>query len=98
MKLRKTAAVLPPPSLPRNVQFATAQRDVAVGPFRGAVVNLQLAVFQKACQRVPLIQGIAHSDAGWTLLREDAPVATSLLLQWGLNAVQIRASQNGGRP
>ena len=46
---------------------ATAQRDIAVGPFRGAVVNLQLAVFQKARQRLPLIQRIAHRSAGWTL-------------------------------
>src|SRR5262249_59444739 len=31
------------------------QRDVAIGPFRGAVVNLQLAVFEKARQRISLL-------------------------------------------
>lgn len=44
MKLRNTAAVLPPPSLPKKCLVAAAQRDVTVGSFRGAVVNLQLAV------------------------------------------------------
>ena len=46
---------------------APAQGDIAVGPFRGAVINLQLAVVQKARQRLPLIQRIAHRGAGRTL-------------------------------
>ena len=42
MKLRNTAAVLPPPSLRgrSSCRVAAAQRDIAVGSFRGAVVNL----------------------------------------------------------
>ncbi len=35
---------------------AAAQRDVAIGAFGGAVVNLQFAVLDKARQRLPLIQ------------------------------------------
>ena len=46
---------------------APSQRDIAVGPSRGAVVNLQLAVFQKASQRLPLIQCIAHRGTGRAL-------------------------------
>src|SRR5579884_1696314 len=46
---------------------APAQRDIAIGSFRGPVVNLQLAVFQKARQRLPLIQRVAHCGAGGTL-------------------------------
>jgi hypothetical protein len=38
-----------------------------IAPFRGAVVDLQLAVFQKTRQRFPLIQRIAHCRAGRTL-------------------------------
>src|ERR1044071_465699 len=41
---------------------AAAQRDIAVGSFRGAVINLQLAVVQKARQCLPLIQRIAHRE------------------------------------
>ncbi len=42
-------------------------RNVAIGAFRGAVVNLQFAVFEKARERLPLIQHIAHSGTGRTL-------------------------------
>src|ERR1700676_5812939 len=42
---------------------AAAQRDIPVGSLGGAVVDLQLAVFQKARQRLPLIQRIAHRRA-----------------------------------
>jgi hypothetical protein len=74
MKLRNIAAVLPPPSLPKKCPVAAAQCDIAVGPFGGAVVNLQLAVLQKARERLPLIQRIAHRGAGRTL-RQALPVA-----------------------
>src|SRR5579863_4160308 len=62
IKLRNTAAVAA-----EEGPVAAAQRDIAVGSFRGAVVNLQLAIFQKACQRLPLIQRIAHRGAGRAL-------------------------------
>src|SRR5438874_1873706 len=52
---------------PEKGPVAPAQRDVAIGPLRGTVVNFQLAVFEKARQRLPLIQRIAHRSAGWTL-------------------------------
>ena len=55
MKVRSTAAVLPPLSLPKNVQFAPTNRNVPIGPFGGAVVDFQLAVFQKTRQRFPLV-------------------------------------------
>ena len=67
MKLRNTAAVLPPRSLPKNVQFPRPSSNVPVGSFRGAVVDLQLAVFQKTRQGIPLIQRIAHGRARRTL-------------------------------
>src|SRR5689334_10445606 len=44
-----------------------AERNVAVGSFRGAVVYLQLAVLQKSRQRLPLIQRIAHCGPRRTL-------------------------------
>jgi hypothetical protein len=44
MKLCSTAAVAA-----KEGPLTAAQRDVAIGPFRGAVVNLQLAVFENAC-------------------------------------------------
>src|SRR4051794_31243146 len=43
---------------------AAAQGNVAVGPFRGTVVNFQFAVLQIARERLPLIQRIAHRGAG----------------------------------
>jgi hypothetical protein len=46
---------LAPAIAAKECLVAAAQRDIAVGPFRRAVVNLQLAVFQKARQRLPLI-------------------------------------------
>src|SRR6516164_1933271 len=33
----------------KECPVAAAQRDIAIGPFRSAVINLQLAVFEKAC-------------------------------------------------
>src|SRR5262249_16389409 len=46
---------------------ATAQRDVPIGSFAGAIVDFQLAILQKARQRLPLIQRITHSGPGRTL-------------------------------
>jgi len=37
---------------------AAAERDVAVGSFCGAVVDLQLAVLQKSRQRLPLVLSV----------------------------------------
>ena len=55
MKLRSTAAVLPPLSLPKNVQLprpsAMSRFARSVAPF----VNLQLTIFQKSRERLPLI-------------------------------------------
>ena len=51
---------------PRRLQEAMKVRnisDVAIDPFRGAVVNLQLAIFQKARQGRALIQSLAHRNA-----------------------------------
>jgi hypothetical protein len=66
IRLRNTAAVLPPPSLPKNVQLprpsAMSRLARSVAP-----LYLQLAVFQKARQRLPLIERVAHRGAGWTL-------------------------------
>ena len=67
MKLRNTAAVLPPPSLPKKVQLPRPSAISRLARSSGAVVNFQLAVFQKACQRLPLIQRITHRGAGRTL-------------------------------
>ena len=67
MKLRNTAAVLPPPSLPKKVQVPRTSAMSRLARFRGAVVDLQFAVFQKARYRFPLIQRIAHRGAGRTL-------------------------------
>src|SRR6516162_4573185 len=67
IKLRNTANVSPPASLPKNVQFPRPKATSRLAPFRGAVVDLQLSDFQKARQRLPLIQRIAHRCAGWTL-------------------------------
>src|SRR6266852_5925113 len=67
IKLRSTAAVLPPLSLPKNVQLP---RPSAISRLARSVAPLsisQLAVFQKARQRLPLIQRIAHRRAGRTL-------------------------------
>ena len=58
---------------------ATAQGDVAVGPFRGAVVDLQVAVSLKARKRLPLIQRIAHRCAGWALRQN---LLLQLLSDW----------------
>src|SRR5689334_18119629 len=46
---------------------AAAERDVAVGSFRGAVVDLQLAVLEKSRQGLPLVKRIAHCGARRTL-------------------------------
>ena len=46
---------------------AAADGDVAVGPLGGAIVDLQIAVFEKALQSVPLIQRIAHGLCGRAL-------------------------------
>ena len=46
---------------------AAADRDRAVGPLGRAVVDLQLAVLQKASQRLPLIQSVTHGRAGRAL-------------------------------
>jgi hypothetical protein len=53
MKLRTTVAVLQPLSLPKKGPVPAAERNVAVGSFRGAVVDLQLAVLQQSRQRLP---------------------------------------------
>ena len=45
---------------------AAAHRDVAVGPFRGAFVDLQLTVFRESVL-APSIQCIAHLSTGRTL-------------------------------
>src|SRR5438067_2754947 len=42
---------------------ASSQRDVPIGSFAGAVVDFQIAIFEKACQRLPLIQRITHCGA-----------------------------------
>ena len=44
---------------PKERPVAAAQRDITVSPFRSAVVDLQLAVFEESRQRLPLIQPIA---------------------------------------
>ena len=40
----------------KKCPVVTANRDVAVGPFRGAVVALQITFLQIARQRFPLVQ------------------------------------------
>src|SRR5436305_3608823 len=67
MKLRSTAAVLPPPSLPKNVQLPRPSAISRLAPFRGAVVDLQLAILQKLRQRLPLIQRIGDCGPRRTL-------------------------------
>jgi hypothetical protein len=47
----------------RSLPVAIAAEEAPVGPFRGAVVNLQLAVFEQTCQH------IAHRGAGRALRR-----------------------------
>ena len=56
IKLRNTAAVLPPWSLPKNVQFPRPRAISRLARLGGAVVDLQLAVFQKTHECVPLVQ------------------------------------------
>ena len=51
----------------KECPVGAAQGDIAISPFRSAVINLQLAVFQKARQRLPLIQCIAHRGTGRAL-------------------------------
>src|SRR5437016_1837356 len=60
IKLSRTAAVLPPLSLPKNVQLprpiAMPRLARSVAPF----VDLQIAVLHKPRQRLPLVQRVAH--------------------------------------
>src|SRR5262249_57807616 len=58
---------LPAVITPEERPVAAADRDKAVGPLGRAVVNLQLAVLQKASQRLPLIQSVTHGRAGRAL-------------------------------
>ena len=67
MKLSNTAAVLPPLSLPKNVQLP---RPIAMSRLARSVAPLSISrspSSQKARQRLPLIQRVAHRRAGRTL-------------------------------
>ena len=73
----------------RRMSDCLGQCDIAVGPFRGAVVNLQLAVFQEARQRFPLIQRVAYRGPDGLFSRTSAcryrwnlPISRDTLAGW----------------
>lgn len=82
MELRNTATVLPPPSLPKDVQLprpnAISRLARSVAPF----VNLRLAVFQKSVSVSPLIQRIAHRGPGRTLRQHLRPPLQQILVEF----------------
>ena len=68
--LNRTAAVLPPLSLPKNVQLP---RPIAISRLARSVAPLsisKIAVFKKARERGPLIQRIAYSACGQNIVAD----------------------------